>query len=347
MRATGSATDRSICLISCIAIGVAIACGAPPAVNDSNQGVHMQHCGSRAAAETGKRMAPKSCATKKAHPDARCAGKEKPKPVEKKYKVPYHLTATDHVVVRAKFNGVGPFWFIVDTGAPMLIVSEQVVETVGLEIEPDCWVTIDRLEIEGGPTLERADAWVEDIYQLRGMTGLGLPGTPLHGVLGYSVLAHYRIELDLAQPYMVWTELQWQPPSVRKRLWLWGITRRSRGSRGGGPQELEALGSLMQQIGSFLGRSQLEPRVPRGCLGVLLEESNGSVFIKRVLDGTPAAEAGLKAGDKIVRFDGRPVESLQKLLELAKQYRAGRQITVVIERGGKEQPVQVTLIDGF
>src|SRR5262249_26154942 len=44
----------------------------------------------------------------------------------KSYQVPYRLTATKHVLVRAKINGKGPFHFILDTGAPALFVSTAI-----------------------------------------------------------------------------------------------------------------------------------------------------------------------------------------------------------------------------
>ena len=42
--------------------------------------------------------------------------------------VPYRLSKTQHVLVRAKINGKGPYNFIVDTGAPALFVSTGVAK---------------------------------------------------------------------------------------------------------------------------------------------------------------------------------------------------------------------------
>ena len=42
------------------------------------------------------------------------------------YQVPYRLTSTNHLLVRVKINGKGPYHFIVDTGAQALFVSTAV-----------------------------------------------------------------------------------------------------------------------------------------------------------------------------------------------------------------------------
>ena len=50
----------------------------------------------------------------------------------KTYDVPYRMTNFNHVMVRAKINGKGPFNFIIDTGAPLLYVSTAVGKKLGL-----------------------------------------------------------------------------------------------------------------------------------------------------------------------------------------------------------------------
>src|SRR5579864_6823592 len=66
------------------------------------------------------------------------------------YQIPYRLTSTLHVLVRAKINGQGPFNFIVDTGAPILVVATSVGKKLGLSADKTGWTTLDRFELEGG-----------------------------------------------------------------------------------------------------------------------------------------------------------------------------------------------------
>src|SRR5262249_52412003 len=78
------------------------------------------------------------------------------KPPPKTYAIPYKLTFTNHIMVRAKINGKGPFNFIVDTGAPALFVATDVAKKVGATTGSDDWGTFDRFEVEGGLVLEKA-----------------------------------------------------------------------------------------------------------------------------------------------------------------------------------------------
>src|SRR5215469_9245247 len=89
------------------------------------------------------------------------------------YQVPYRLTSTNHVLVRVKINGKGPYHFIVDTGAPALFVSTAVCGKLGIEPDQNGWGTFDRFAIEGGVVLNKIQGRVEDPFQLEGMNGLG------------------------------------------------------------------------------------------------------------------------------------------------------------------------------
>src|SRR5947209_13097496 len=123
------------------------------------------------------------------------------------YQVPYRLTNTQHLMVRAKFNGKGPFNLIVDTGAPMLYLAEPAAKKAGLKAKKKGGgevVTLDRFEIEGGVTLPDVKSVVETPFQLKGMNAFGMAGEELHGMVGYTVLSHFKMEIDLTRPKMTW-----------------------------------------------------------------------------------------------------------------------------------------------
>ena len=57
-------------------------------------------------------------------------------------------------------------------------------------------------------------------------------------------------------------------------------------------------------------------------------------IVSDVEDDTPAAEAGLKAGDVIVEFDGERVRSARHLTRLVQETPSGRKVATVISRDG-------------
>lgn len=60
-----------------------------------------------------------------------------------------------------------------------------------------------------------------------------------------------------------------------------------------------------------------------------------------VLEGYPAAEAGLRPGDRVLSIAGRPVRSWQDLVDIV-QANPGRPIVFVVERDGAERSLTVT-----
>jgi regulator of sigma E protease len=61
--------------------------------------------------------------------------------------------------------------------------------------------------------------------------------------------------------------------------------------------------------------------------------------LDQVVDGSPAAEAGLKSGDTIVAIDGKDVEEPE---EVAEAIEAGKPLTITVERDGHRQDFAVT-----
>src|SRR3954470_11498645 len=96
--------------------------------------------------------------------------------------VPYRLTDTKHVLVRAKINGKGPFNLILDTGAPAVFVTKSVAKKAGVDRDKKGWGLADSFEVEGGLKLDKVKTHIEDLVQIDGMNSMGLAGVELHGV---------------------------------------------------------------------------------------------------------------------------------------------------------------------
>jgi serine protease Do len=82
-------------------------------------------------------------------------------------------------------------------------------------------------------------------------------------------------------------------------------------------------------------------------LGVTLEdrEQPGAV-VKDVRPDTPAAKAGLQAGDVILRYQGERVEGAAALARMVRETPAGRQVEIEVERNGSTQTLSATLERG-
>lgn len=59
--------------------------------------------------------------------------------------------------------------------------------------------------------------------------------------------------------------------------------------------------------------------------------------------GTPAAKAGLKAGDAVIAVDGEPVDGARSLTAQVREREVGQEATFTIVRDGKRQDIKATL----
>jgi len=96
-------------------------------------------------------------------------------------------------------------------------------------------------------------------------------------------------------------------------------------------------------------------KVSRGWLGVLIQDVTRELaeafgmtrpqgaLVSKVLEESPAAAAGFKSGDVIVRYNGREVADSASLPPLVGQTPVGKQADVVVIRDGAERTLKVTI----
>jgi len=82
-----------------------------------------------------------------------------------------------------------------------------------------------------------------------------------------------------------------------------------------------------------------------GGLGIEVGLEDGFVKVIAPIDDTPAARAGMRAGDLIVRIDGKPVKglSLSEAVALMRG-KPGSEIGLTVVREGEGNPIQVTIV---
>ncbi|MBX9583578.1 MAG: PDZ domain-containing protein [Gemmataceae bacterium] len=251
--------------------------------------------------------------------------------------VPYKLTETKHVLVRTKINGKGPFNLILDTGAPAVFITKAVAKKAGAGTDEKGWANFDTFELEGGLKVPEARGRVEDLFQLQGMNGMGLAGVELHGVIGYNVLAKYRITYDFTADTIGFEPIpDFDPPKL--------VPIGGKGQGG-----LEMIGPLMKTMAALMGIKPNFNAVPRGFVGVEVDDADG-VVVKKVLPGSPAEKAGFKVGDKIeaVKVTAtRDVDNVRDLTRALAKAGVGAKLTVTVARGDATKTLTLELGKGL
>jgi membrane-associated protease RseP (regulator of RpoE activity) len=255
---------------------------------------------------------------------------------EKSFEIPYKFTAAKHIVVRAKINGKGPFNFVLDTGAPALFVAVPVGKKAKVKADGDGWADLDRFEIEGGLVIKGARARIETPFQLEGMNGMGMAGMEIHGLLGYNLLAKYRMTFDFTKDKLVFTELDFKPEQPFK---LKGKT----GGQGG----LEGIGQVMKLLGSIMGRKATPETTLRGFFGMTLADGEENPKVESVLDRGPAGEAGLKKGDIVTHVNGRSVTNVEDVVRQAAKTPGKAEVKLTIQRGGEKKSITFKTGEGI
>ena len=94
--------------------------------------------------------------------------------------------------------------------------------------------------------------------------------------------------------------------------------------------------------GNYLG-VQLENVTRAEMSRLRLAGEPRGALVTRVEEGSPAAKAGLRQDDVILRYDGEAVTSTQKLIRLVAESAPEHVARLTVSRGGAEQELTVTL----
>lgn len=261
--------------------------------------------------------------------------------IGKSYRVPYIRSETNHYLVRVRINGKGPFNFLVDTGAPALYIATETAAKVGLKpSETNFWTDVDRLDFEGGATLEKIQGRIEDPFQLTGMNALGLPGVSIDGILGFNALARFRIEMDPTKDRMTWTRLDYEPK-------LPAVPRNADDRVPASVKAMSLIGPFAKVMAFFVGKQPETEYIVRGRLGIEFEPGASPLRVAAVQPDSPAAKGGLLAGDEVVSIGGESVKTPAEARKAAESARAGKKVAVAVVRGGERKVVELVAEDGL
>ena len=258
-------------------------------------------------------------------------------PTSQPVAVPYTLTDTNHILIRLKINGKGPFNFIVDTGAPAMILRIPVAQKLGLKTD-DGLATIDQLDIEGGLTLKHVQCVVETPYQIEGMNAIGASGVDLDGLLGYGILAHFRMQIDLSKDRMLWTAINFNPPPLK--------TRTHPEPEDDSEDNLEAAGAILKFLGPLVKPIDM-PAQHRGVVGIELTEKTDAVFVQHVFGNSAADRAGIKPGDRILSVNDKPIHTIVDAQAAMAKTLNNQTAAIVVDRKGAKLKLKITCGDGL
>ncbi len=245
--------------------------------------------------------------------------------------VPFKMLPSNHMVVEAKVNGKGPYRFIFDLGVPVTLLSNHAAEESGAIAKdaPKSFLMATRGEGKidkfamGDLKADNVPVLVMD-HPVLSALGSAL-GRKLEGIVGYTFWAHYRMTIDYQAKEMTFVPVDFEVRDLMKDL----------PTRLAGPKKAKTL-----------------VLAPHGLFGLSVGEPEGGlkapgVPVSSVLNGSPADEAGLKAGDVLVSLDGRWTTSITDTYAAALAVEPDHPVKLVILRDGEEQTVTVTPREGL
>jgi serine protease Do len=110
-------------------------------------------------------------------------------------------------------------------------------------------------------------------------------------------------------------------------------------------------------VDSVIGSLEHGGSVPRGYLGVNIQpvtadmaeaigmKTDKGAIVAEAMPGTPAAEAGLKAGDVITKLNGQVVNDASDLTRRIGSFKPSDKVELTYLRNGDEKMAQITLAD--
>jgi hypothetical protein len=239
--------------------------------------------------------------------------------------VPFEMLPSNHMLVKAKINGKGPYRLIFDCGAPITLLSNDASESSGVvkKNAPKSFLFSMRGEARV-KTLEVGDLLAKDLPVIvldhPTLTALGgFLRRPIDGIIGFTFFARYKTTIDYQKDEMTFEPVDYEVKDLMKEL----------------PNRLS---------GPRVARKRV--LAPGGVLGLNVgpatDDSSPGVPITTVLPDSPAAAAGLKVGDVLTTLDGRWTTSVSDAYAAAQGLAPGKPVEAVVVREGKDVTLVIT-----
>jgi hypothetical protein len=244
--------------------------------------------------------------------------------------IPIEIVKSGHIAIRAMINGHGPYRFIFDTGAPTLLISERV--GTDARIVPrdykkpffspmgslgEFTVKSILLGRSAGQKSLQAEIWnhptVEELGRMFGR---------FEGLIGFPFFAHYQITIDYKARTMTLVPCVYIPDDTNKKM----------------TNKLTQPGVAKV----YLPSESIGIQVSKAA-----KDEAAGVVISTVLPGSPAEDAGVKTGDRLLTLDGRWTDSIEDCYSALTSVDTVRDVPAVILHDGKQTTVQVKVRPGI
>ena len=243
--------------------------------------------------------------------------------------IPIEVMPSGHIAIMAKFNGKGPYRFVFDTGAPMLVISEKVAKASGVlgpKFRRPFFTMLGNLgehvvksiDVNGG----RREQITTTVWNHPTVDLLSRVEGPLEGLIGFPFFAHFSATIDYKAKTITLVPSDYKPTDTQEKMRAY-----------------------------MTGEAGEQTIAPVAELGVHLTKAAGDdaagVTVSSVLPGGPAAEAGVKAGDRLLTLDGRWTDSVRDGYTAAAAVDPdAKTVTATLTREGKPVAVQVAVKRG-
>jgi hypothetical protein len=240
----------------------------------------------------------------------------------------FAMLPSNHMMLRAMINGKGPYNLIFDLGAPITLLSNHAAEGSGTvdDKTPRSFLfsmrgeaVVDKLQV-GTLTTEKLPVVVFDHPALGVLSDAF--GQRIDGIIGFTFFARYRTTIDYQKD-----EMTFAPVDVEVRDLMKDLPERIAGPKVARRRVLAPAGLWGLRLGAA-------------------EPEGAGVRVASVVPDSPAAQAGLKAGDVVTALDDRWTADVHDVYAAAAGVEPGRPAPVAVRRDDQELTLTVRPADG-